>query len=326
MNPVHWNSFNTFHEQGGCPPAEHPQVLAAADDYEGLYTPEELDQLLRKPENTPWLAERSAFVVNGVEATFHEPVPANEVSDDQASCSSHSNGGTWDELPSEMDRFNPPPETLAEMVRQLEKAVADKSSTPGTSLSEQGTCQHGQAMTSSQLRLTEAVTDLSPPDQLPEEPASESGQSAESGPVKRGKCRPRSDSHSGTPESSYCLRSPRVLKGMLKDGKRALYRSLMAMLKDTERHGDAVVWIDKTTGLFAIIDNCACTERLTRLRGYSSVFRKDACYSLRTYQKSDGSGILLPSRLVRTGQYTDMNNIFQWNLANAKVMELMASV
>ena len=53
-----------------------------------------------------------------------------------------------------------------------------------------------------------------------------------------------------------------------KDGSRALYRSLMAMLEDTERHGDAVVWIDKTTGIFAIIDNCVCTERLARLRGY----------------------------------------------------------
>ncbi len=323
MNTVDWNSFNTFHEQGGCPPAEHPQVLAATGDYEGPYTSEELDQLLRKPENTPWLAERSAFVVNGVEATFREPIPANEVSDDQASCSSHSNGGTWDELSSEMERFNPPADELAEMVRQLEKVIADKS--PCDLLSGQGTC-YGQAMTSSQLQSAEAVTDLSPPDQLPEEPASEPGQSAEPVPLKHGKCRPRSDSRSGTPESSYCLRSPRILKGMLKDGKRALYRSLMAMLKDSERHGDAVVWIDKTTGLFAIIDNCACTERLTRLRGYSSVFRKDACYSLRTYQKSDGSGILLPSRLVRTGQYTDMNNIFQWNLANAKVMELMASV
>lgn len=326
MNTLDWNPVNTFHEQGGCPLAEHPQVPAAAGDCAGSFTPEELDQLLGDPENTPWLSERSAFVVNGVEATFRERVPDNEVSDDQASCSSHSNGGTWDELYSEMDRFNPPPDALAEMIRQLEKVVADKSSTPGTSLSEQGTCQHGQAMTSSQLRLTEAVTDLSPLAQLPEEPASEPGQSAEPVPVKRGKCRSRSSSRSETPESSYCLRSSRILKGMLKDGKRALYRSLMAMLKDTERHGDAVVWIDKTTGLFAIIDNYACTERLTRLRGYSSVFRRDACYSLQAYQKSDGSGILLPSRLVRTGEYTDMNNIFQWNLANAKVMELMASV
>lgn len=113
---------------------------------------------------------------------------------------------------------------------------------------------------------------------------------------------------------------------MLKDGKRTLYLSLMAMLKDTEHHGDAVAWIDKTIGLFAITDSYACTERLAKLRGFTANRYTEARYSLRPYQKKDGTGILLPSRRVRRGGYRDMSNVFQWNLAHEEVVKLMSFV
>ena len=312
LNTVQGIPFNSFYAQDGRSAGNDSQALPAANDYDDFPTLKQLDQISLQPENTPRLTERSVTIAGRETAAVHDPLPSTAVGDKQASCRIDSRSWHWDQLFSDIDKFQPPAASLAEMVAHLERVLADDRPATSAATSEQ---EIGQAQSSP------PPTDDSAPGRLPL--AKPSARSQKPAPVKR--CKGHRKSSNPT-HSSYCLRSPRILKGMLKDGPRELYLSLMAMLKDTEHHGDAVAWIDKTIGLFAITDSHACTERLARLRGFTANRFTEARYSLRPYQKKDGTGILLPSRLVRRGVYRDMGNVFQWNLAHEKVVELMSFI
>lgn len=321
LNTVQEIPFNSFYAQGGSSPGNYSQGLPVANDYDDFPTLKQLDQMFLQPENTPRLTERSATVAGKVTAAVrNNPVPATVACDDQASGRIESRNRNRDQLFSELDKFHPPPALLAKMVAHLEKVLADDCPAADASTSEQEICSFGQSQSSL------PSTDDSAPGRssLAQPETSGSAQSQELASVRR--CKGRQKSSNPPTQPSYWLRSPRIFKGVLKNEPRELCWSLMAMLKDTEHHGDAVAWIDKTIGLFAITDNYACTERLARLRGFSSKRYTEARYSLRPYQKKDGTGILLPSRLVRRGVYRDTSNVFQWNLAHEKVVELMSFI
>ena len=327
MDTVQRTPFNSFYQQDGSSPDNYSHVLPVAKDYDDLPTLKQPDQMFLQPENTPQLTKRSVTVAGEVTPAVRDPFPSTAACDDQASCCIDSRSRNWDQLFSDMDKFHPTSASLAEMIAHLERVIADDHPGEDASTSEQEICSLGQAESQSSLSSTDnSAPGRSPLAQPGADQPSGPAQSDRMASMRHSKGRQKSRYPSRTTQPSYCLRSPRILKGMLKDGPRAVYRSLMAMLKDTERHGDAVAWIDKTIGLFEITDSYACTERLARLRGYSSDRYPEARYSLRTYQKSDGTGILLPSRLVRRGEYRDTSNVFQWNLAHEKVVELMSFI
>ena len=315
MNTEQGIPCNSFYAQGGHSPG---QVLPVANDYDHFPTLKQPDQMFLQPENTPWLTERSVSIAGKVTAAVRDPVPSTAVGD--ARCRIDSRGWNWDQLFSEIDQFHPPAAALAEMIAHLERVLADDRPAADASTSEQEICSDGQVKCQSSLSSTDdsAPGKAQPGEDQPSEPAQE--------PASERHGKGRQKSRNPPTQSSYCLRRPRILKGMLKDGPRELSLSLMAMLKDTEHHGDAVAWIDKTIGLFVITDSYACTERLARLRGFTANRYTEARYSLRPYQKKDGTGILLPSRRVRRGVYRDMSNVFQWNLAHEKVVKLMSFI
>lgn len=320
MNTVQGLPFNSSYAQGGRSLGNDSQALPVANDYDDFPTLKQLDQMPLQPENTPQLAERSVTIAGQETAAVHDPFPSTAAGDKQASCRIDSRGWHWDQLFSEIDKFHPPATSLAEMIAHLERVLADDRPAADASAPEQEIRSDGQIESQSSLPSTDDRAHGRSP--LAQPGASEPVQ--EPGSVRHGKGRQKS--RNPPTQSPYCLRSPRILRGMLKDGKRTLYLSLMAMLKDTEHHGDAVAWIDKTIGLFAIKDSYVCTERLAKLRGFTANRYTEACYSLQPYQKKDGTGILLPSRRVRRGVYRDMTNVFQWNLAHKEVAKLMSFI
>ena len=279
MNTVQETPHNSFYAQGGSSPGNDSQALPVANDYDDFPTLKQPDQVFLQPENTPRLTERSVTTAGKVTAAVCDPAPSAAASDNQARCCMDSTNSNWDQLFLEMDKFHPPAASLAEMVAHLERVLADDRPATDASAPEQEIRSDAQIESQS----SPPSTDDGAPGRssLAQPGASEPVQEPAS--VRHGKGRQKS--RNPPVQSSYCLRSPRTLRGMLKDGKRTLYLSLMAMLKDTERHGDAVAWIDKTIGLFAITDSYAFTERLAKLRGFTANRYTEARYSLRPYQK-----------------------------------------
>ena len=320
MNTVQGIPFNSFYAQGGRSLGNDSQALPVANDYDDFPNLKQPDQTSWQPENIPRLAERSVTIAGKETAAVYDPFPSTAAGDQQASCRIDSRDPHWDPLFSEIDKFHPSATSLAEMIAHLERVLADDRPATDASAPEQEIRSDVQVESQSSLPSTDDRAPGRSP--LAQPGASEPVQEPRS--VRHGKRRQKS--RNPPTQSPYCLRSPKILRGMLKDGKRTLYLSLMAMLNDTEHHGDAVAWIDKTIGLFAITDSYACTERLAKLRGFTANRYTEAGYSLRPYQKKDGTGILLPSRRVRRGGYRDMSNVFQWNLAHEEVVKLMSFV
>ncbi len=362
MDTLEQAHSSTFYQQNVGNSNSHPQAPLNAANYATTPVLEQPDHLNLLPEDSPWLLERTTTILDKVEAILSAPsLPVNAI---EISSNAPPNGWNPNALPPDIETYNPPPERLAEMINHLEKVVAEATTAARFATSGHFAPQYDQTATqprhdsagnpqetlpnsndhettytllqSSHNNCQTASTLIQPEkmdrDQLPAKQPSVPNQPMEPLPVKHGAGRPRDKSGStrnasgsGNLTKTYNFRSRKTLKGMLKDGQKTLCRSLMAMLMNTSNYGDAVTWIDKAKGIFAIHNKKVFTERLTGLRGnnlsdHSNVFR-----SMRHYQKVDLSGMLLPSRIVRTGEYKKMPNVFQWNLAHDKVAELMAT-
>lgn len=319
--------------------------------------PEDVPRLMERAATI--LAE-----VEAVLSAHPYPLSASETSCHTPPNGSDPNALPPDALPPDIEAYNPPPEKLAAMIAHLEKLFAEAIPAASVATSGQYAPQYDQTATrplqdsagepretlpnhnnheatytllqsnhnNCQTTSTVIQPEKMDKDQLPAQQPSVPNQPLEPLPVKRGRPRGKSgatrnacSSDNLTSPKPYNFRSRKTLKGMLKDGQKTLYRSLMAMLMDTTNYGDAVTWIDKAKGIFEIHNKRVFTERLTGLCGNNYSRHPNVLRSMRYYQKEDQSGMLLPSRIVRTGEYEKMSGVFQWNLAHDRVAEIMAT-
>lgn len=355
---------STFYQQNVGNSNSHPQAPLQAGDYAATPVLKQPDHLNLQPEDAPGLMERDATILSEVEAILNAPFlpvsasktsyqpPPDGLNPDAlpldldsyypppaqlAAMITHLEKVFAEAIPAASvatsGQYAPQYDQTA--TRPLQDSALEPQETLPNHNNHETTytllqSNHNNCQTTSTVIQPEKMNKDQPPAQQPSVP----DQPLEPLPVKRGPGRPRGKSGATrnacssdnlTSPKPYNFRSRKTLKGMLKDGQKTLYRSLMAMLMDTTNYGDAVTWIDKAKGIFEIHNKKVFTERLTGLCGNNHSKHPNVLRSMRYYQKEDQSGMLLPSRMVRTGEYEKKSNVFQWNLTHDWVAELMAT-
>lgn len=136
-----------------------------------------------------------------------------------------------------------------------------------------------------------------------------------------------------TVESNHLCRSERLTpttpkEEVARDDYTKVYLSTMMMLKQHEKYSGIIMWVCEQKGLFKIYNTRKYTSVLAGLRGRKVIKYNNLSRSLRYYQKQDGTGVLLPLKMMdHAGQSVSRkrNCFYQWNLSNPKVKKMMGS-